>query len=144
MITDEIYRMPLLQFFLIESSLVAFVPWIGNFLSFVLTSWLNAYYAFDFVWARQSLSFHTKLEYFERHWAYMLGFGAPCALASFFFPFFLSAGMWAMLFPVFIVLAIRAKPPHVHNHIVPIPLFKIPKVLNSMLWTCVQYRVKAV
>jgi len=50
------------------------------------------------------------LKYFERHWAYFLGFGLPAVTLSLLFPKFISLGLFALAFPVFIILAIIARP----------------------------------
>ena len=51
---------------------------------------------------------------------YYLGFGAPFALVTFWFPGFFGNGIWAVLFPVFSVTAILADPPKTPSVIVPV------------------------
>lgn len=66
----------LLLYFMIQSSIVALIPFIGMPVSFILTSWLYAFYAFDYVWDNtKNMSVQQRLDYFETHWAYMFGFG---------------------------------------------------------------------
>jgi len=135
-ITDGIYRSVLLLFFLMQVSLLSMLPsYLGSIIPFCMTCWLYAFYAFDYSWSyKTNYNTERKLHYFERHWLYMMGFGAPNALASYFFPFFINAGVWAMIFPLFIVLAMLANPPSLpsprSNHSIldrialkPLPIF---------------------
>ncbi|KAF0980720.1 hypothetical protein FDP41_013203 [Naegleria fowleri] len=110
-ITDLIYRPIIFFIFLLQASLVSVVPIFGTITSFVLYSWLYAFYAFEYVWSYKGYSLERRIKYFEERWGYMLAFGAPNAFLSNYFPFFLSSGVWAMLFPMFIVLAMVSKPP---------------------------------
>jgi len=136
-VSDGIYRSILLLVFLLQMNLLGSLPsFIGPIVSLCLTSWLYAFYAFDYVWTYKNYNTQQRLNYFERHWAYMLGFGAPNALTSYFFPFFINAGVWAMLFPIFIVLAMMANPPPVAPDTKPLPIFYfVKKCLNYVLLT---------
>lgn len=100
-ITDLIYLNILLLFFTIQQTVATFIPVVGTMLEFLTFTWYSAFYSFQYLWSYKSeMNLQKQLEYFERHWAYMLGFGAPSALASYFFPFFINAGIWAMIFPL--------------------------------------------
>jgi etoposide-induced 2.4 mRNA len=71
-----IYKSMLLLYFMIQSSIVALIPFIGMPASFILTAWLYAFYSFDYVWDNtKNMSVQQRLDYFETHWAYMFGFG---------------------------------------------------------------------
>ncbi|KAL0486309.1 etoposide-induced protein [Acrasis kona] len=136
-ITDQIYLNILLLFFVIQQSVASYIPFIGTFLEFLTFTWYSAFYSFQFLWSYHSeINLQKQLEYFERHWAYMLGFGAPPALASYFFPFFINAGIWAMLFPVFIVLAIRSSPPSIKGDMPPLHVFHYSKKVSNFIITC--------
>lgn len=51
---------------------------------------------------------HSKLS--QENWVFFLGFGCPCTLATFFFPTFVNLGLYALLFPLFVLLAVRSGP----------------------------------
>lgn len=99
-ISDNIYRSILLLFFLIQTGLSAHIPVVGPMVAFLMTTWLYAFYAFDYAWGYKNYNTQQRLLYFETHWAYMAGFGAPNAFASYFFPYYINVGIWAMIFPV--------------------------------------------
>ena len=61
-------------------------------------------------WSLLGWSLEYRLKYFEKHWCYFLGFGAPAVALSVLFPRFLALGVYALAFPVFIILAIIANP----------------------------------
>ena len=52
----------------------------------------------------------TRLDFFERRWSYFAGFGCPAALLGVLFPRLIASGVFAMAFPMFIILAVIAKP----------------------------------
>ncbi|RNF05043.1 uncharacterized protein Tco025E_08002 [Trypanosoma conorhini] len=114
---------------LLAAVVAAVVPSpVGNCLAFVMNSWLYAFYVFDYrlstqyVFDRRSRR-HTRvaltsvLRFFERHWAYFLGFGATQSvitaalrtswLAS---SWFSTASVTSVLFGAHIVLSVEATP----------------------------------
>jgi hypothetical protein len=101
--SDEVYRLLLVTAYMMQITLVSFVPFgIGNALVVVHLCWMY--------------SLEYRLKYFEKHWAYFLGFGLPAVCLSLFFPKFISLGIFALTFPIFIILAIIAHPTtHVHK-----------------------------
>ena len=60
--------------------------------------------------ALQGWRLETRLDFFERRWAYFAGFGCPAALLGVLFPRLIASGVFAMAFPMFIILAVIAKP----------------------------------
>uniref|UniRef100_H3HDA8 Etoposide-induced protein 2.4 n=1 Tax=Phytophthora ramorum TaxID=164328 RepID=H3HDA8_PHYRM len=87
MIRDELYRAILVAFFLLQTVLSYLIPW-------SLAGW----------------SLERRLAHLEQNWAYFAGFGSPFTLATFFVPNFVSKGIFALLFPVFLLLAIACDP----------------------------------
>lgn len=51
-----------------------------------------------------------RLDFFQRHWAYFLGWGLPFTLMTYFIPFFHASAVFAIFFPFFIIIAVCAKP----------------------------------
>lgn len=135
-VTDEIYRVLLLAVFLTLSFVVYLVPIVGPPLSFVACTWLYALYCFEYKWIIQAWSLEQRVDAVENNWAYFFGFGVPCTLATFFFPGFASSGVFALLFPVFIVVAQAARPVrHAVEPFVPkrLPVFAIAKGVVTLL-----------
>jgi hypothetical protein len=94
---------------LLEPRLHGGRPWLsfGAFLCYM--SWSFSLYAFDYKWALRGWNAAARFDRLERHWAFFLGFGAPCTLATVFLPsYFISYGIYALLFPLFVLLAIRS------------------------------------
>eukprot|EP00656_Telonema_subtile_P056937 TRINITY_DN9249_c0_g1_i4.p1 TRINITY_DN9249_c0_g1~~TRINITY_DN9249_c0_g1_i4.p1 ORF type:complete len:278 (-),score=19.38 TRINITY_DN9249_c0_g1_i4:385-1218(-) len=58
-----------------------------------------------YVWSINGWSVDRRIAHFETNYAYFLGFGMPCALITAFVPFFVSNGIFALVFPVLIILA---------------------------------------
>ena len=91
----------------------------------VSNCWLNSLYSFEYTWINAGWTLDQRLEYFETHWAYFLGFGSPfafiiwlaglppvfkCAGAAHTTTHTHSAALFALCFPWFIVTAVAAKP----------------------------------
>jgi len=85
---------------LLQGAGLSIFPMFGTVANFVIYSWIYAFYAFEYVWSYKGYTLEKRIKYFEERWGYMLAFGAPNALLSNYFPFFLSSGIWAMIFPV--------------------------------------------
>ena len=94
----------------VGSYLVYYVPFVGPPLSLIYTSWAIAFYCFDYKWTLQGWDLQKRLLVFQAHWVYMLGFGMPCALILMFLPQFLGYGIYALTFPVCMILSIISKP----------------------------------
>jgi hypothetical protein len=108
--SDEVYRLFLVSAFAGQMTLVSFLPYIGAPLVFVHLCWMCSLYSFEYKWSLQGWSLEYRLDYFERHWCYLAGFGMPSAALSVMFPRFISSGIFALTFPLFIILAIIARP----------------------------------
>eukprot|EP01132_Coremiostelium_polycephalum_P001529 gene1529-1924_t len=137
-IVDEIYRNLMFGVFLVISVIIAFIPY-TSFINFVLVTWLYSFWCFDYKWIlRGKWTLMQRLTYFESHWAYMFGYGALFTMASFFFPLLIGNAIFALLYPLFIILAVGAKPMKMKQNkgILPvqIPIFFVSeKIVNILL-----------
>ncbi|KAJ3371771.1 hypothetical protein GGF31_002750 [Allomyces arbusculus] len=84
---------------------------VSRALSFAMTCWLHALYSFEYPWTARGVLLAARLARVESAWAYHLGFGTPVTLASFFASPVVGGGTFAVLFPVFIILATLTDPP---------------------------------
>ncbi|GAM28250.1 hypothetical protein SAMD00019534_114260 [Acytostelium subglobosum LB1] len=134
-IVDEIYRNIMFGVFLLLSVVIAFIPY-TSLINFVLVTWLYSFWCFEGRWTLMQ-----RLTYFESHWAYMFGYGAVFTLTSFFFPVLIGNAIFALLYPMFIIMSVVAKPIKiVKKGPLPkqIPIFYIPeKIVNILLKTFV-------
>jgi etoposide-induced 2.4 mRNA len=110
MIRDELYRAILVAFFLLQTVLSYLIPVVGPVASFIHLGWLYSLYCFEYKWSLAGWSLEKRLAHLEQNWAYFAGFGSPFTLATFFVPNFVSKGIFALLFPVFLLLAIACDP----------------------------------
>ena len=108
--SEELYRLLLVTLFLVQLSLVSMLPVVGQPLSVLHMCWLYSLYSFEYKWALQGWRLETRLDFFERRWSYFAGFGCPAALLGVFFPRLIASGVFAMAFPMFVILAVIAKP----------------------------------
>ncbi|XP_062083864.1 protein EI24 homolog [Humulus lupulus] len=104
-IGEQLYSILLLSFFFIEVSVTGFVPYIGTALNFLHVSWMYAYFCFEYKWNLHNVDLDKRLNFFESNWAFFLGFGCPCALPVLFCSSFVSSGVMAMLYPLFVLTA---------------------------------------
>lgn len=104
-IAEQAYSLILLNTFFLQVQLTNMIPYIGLPLNFVLTSWMYAYYCFEYKWNFKGLSLDKRLDFFESNWAFFAGFGSPCILSMFVFSRLVSYGILAILFPLFVLTA---------------------------------------
>ena len=109
-VRDEIYRLFLGAWMAVEAMVLFFLPFVGKWVCFVYSTWIYSLYAFEYSWALRGLNLGQRLRYFEEHYVYFFGFGTPCALATLFFSRFVAAGMFALIFPLYIVMAAASRP----------------------------------
>ncbi|KAH8956626.1 hypothetical protein BDL97_07G050700 [Sphagnum fallax] len=112
-IGEQIYSILMVSVFFVEVFAASFIPYVGPLLNFVLLSWLYAYYCFDYKWGFARWSLEKRLNFFETNWAFFAGFGSPCVIATFFFSPLVSAGVMAILFPLFVLVATASNPEEV-------------------------------
>lgn len=107
---EEVYRTLLITCFMVQVFVMSFIPVVGKFLAGLHFCWLYALYSFEYKWTLERWSLLARLQFFEDRWAYFAGFGFPAAVVTFAFPKFISAGLFAFSFPMFVLLAIVAVP----------------------------------
>ncbi len=98
-IAVQSYYWMLLGAMIIQAKLLYFVPFVGSVLSFMYFSLITAWYSFEYAWNSLNYTLEKKIQIMEENWVYFLGFGAPLTLATFFSPFILSQGIFAVVFP---------------------------------------------
>lgn len=67
----------------------------------------------------------------EHNVAYYSGFGLPFTLMTYFFPLLIGNGVWAMLFPLFMVTALVSKPPEVK--MTRVRIFKVSQFVSNYI-----------
>jgi etoposide-induced 2.4 mRNA len=100
LIADEIYRAILFMNYLIFATIIYVLPIVGPIISFTYFCWIYAYYSFEYKWINQGWKLEKRIEYFEEKWAYFAGFGFTFTAITFFVDHFLSAGVFALFFPL--------------------------------------------
>ncbi|CAL5224378.1 g7054 [Coccomyxa viridis] len=106
----EVYRVVLFGVFYLQVSLLGYVPYIGKPLYLVLVSWLYALYSFDYRWGLSRKHLQQRIAFFQQHWAFFLGFGCVCTVATCAWPFFKQAAIMNMMYPLFILVACKSDP----------------------------------
>jgi etoposide-induced 2.4 mRNA len=128
-LAGELYRVLLTLSFLLQHFLVSFIPYVGKYLSFIHMCWLYSLYSFEYKWALLNWSMEKRVEFFEDRGFYFVGFGMPFALLTVAFPAFINGGVFALAFPLFIILAMEAPvercPPSLS-----VPIFSMPSRIN--------------
>lgn len=118
MIADFVYSICIETVFLVQAMLVRHVP-VMRELSYVLFCvhhcLLYALYAFEYKWFNMGLDVRLRILMVETHWPYFCGFGTPLfvltSLTYSFYPTVISACVFSLLFPFFIISATKAGTP---------------------------------
>jgi len=123
--------------FLLQTYLVLYaVPVVGTLLHFAHLSWYWAFFCYEYAWALHGWTIDARVAAVETEWAFLAGFGAPLALLSVLFPAFVSYGIVAFLFPLFVILATVSVPEkHEPHRWAParLPLFHAAKRLSLLI-----------
>ena len=110
-IYNEVITALILIFFIIQSMLVSFIPIFGPVLSLIMQSFMYAFYCFTYKWGTDQGDLYRILAFFEKHFFYFAGFGFVYASVTRLFPGIMGGGVYAALFPIFLLLSIKATPP---------------------------------
>ncbi len=111
MIADTIFSCSMELIFLIQSSLMSFIPinFASQLLVHVHLSFLYSLYAFEYKWFNMSWDINKRIDHIETRWPYYFGFGLSLSIIlSFFNSYIYSATMFAFIFPAFILSAIES------------------------------------
>lgn len=90
------------------------LPWVGHVLSFLVMSFVDGFFCFEQVWSVRGWPLEKRLRFAESHWSFLMGFGVPSTLVSFFHPSgLLNLMLFMLVFPICTLLAFLAVPqPH--------------------------------
>lgn len=113
---DILFSIKVELFFMIQAQLVSLTPYAGSILSFGHMSLLYSLYAFEYTWMNFGWSVMKRLSYVERNWIYFIGFGTPLTvLTNICNSTVISACIFGIVFPLFILSGLEAKPEEEHN-----------------------------
>jgi etoposide-induced 2.4 mRNA len=132
LLASEIVRAVVLLVFVLQNALCSFVPFIGKYIAFIHLCWLYSLYSFEYKWAALAWSNEKRVEFFETRALYFFGFGIPAAGITIIFPAFINSGVFALIFPVFIMLAMQAPADGIQQW-TRVPVFRLPTKLSSTL-----------
>eukprot|EP01029_Cantina_marsupialis_P003441 TRINITY_DN133045_c0_g2_i1.p1 TRINITY_DN133045_c0_g2~~TRINITY_DN133045_c0_g2_i1.p1 ORF type:complete len:296 (+),score=37.41 TRINITY_DN133045_c0_g2_i1:219-1106(+) len=135
---DEIYRIVLMGVLVIEIAMMNFIPIIGFPLAFIHTCWMYSFYALEYRWNQMGWDLNQRLRVFEEHWLYMIGFGFPISVATFFFPLFVGSGLLAVILPILIVLGVVCKPIKIEDPVSQRVLFPRVRMFRIPHWVSFQ------
>ncbi|PKI85662.1 hypothetical protein MVES_000016 [Malassezia vespertilionis] len=108
---DRISRIILIVNYSVVCYALQYTPYLGKLLSFFVLSLVDGYFCFEQVWIVRGWSFEKRLRFCESHWTYLVGFGIPSTLVSFFHPSnLLNMLLFMLVFPMCTVLALLAEP----------------------------------
>jgi len=110
-IYNEVINALFLVFFLLQSFVLSFVPYVGPIISLLSQSFVYAFYCFTYKWGTDQVDLFKILAFFEKHFFYFSGFGFVYAIITRIFPGLMGSAVYAALFPVFLLLSIKASPP---------------------------------
>eukprot|EP00397_Hematodinium_sp_SG-2012_P044647 GEMP01049917.1.p1 GENE.GEMP01049917.1~~GEMP01049917.1.p1 ORF type:complete len:287 (+),score=19.01 GEMP01049917.1:121-981(+) len=131
-VVDEMFRVLLNFLYIVWMHVLYFIPVVGPVLYFVHFCWLASLYAFEYRWVSLKWNTAERLQYFEKHWIYFIGFGFPVSCLCFICPRFVDTGVFAILFPLFIFTSTMAQPKSAQNSwVLPnrIPIFTVAQTI---------------
>jgi hypothetical protein len=93
---------------LFRTTLAEWLPIIGMLVSFVHYCWLYSFWAFNPRWKLEGLTVVQRLKKIECDWAFYFGFGVPLGLLTTWNSFFVNIAIYALGFPLLVMLATTA------------------------------------
>ena len=130
-IAYEVHRGLIMGVYLLGLSVLSLFPYTEPITLFLL-SLLYSFYCFEYRWVLEGKTVNKGISVLERNVPYYFGFGLPFTLMTCFFPGFIGNGVWALLFPVFIVTSLDSDPPQA-SQFPRVPLFKFAHKLCSKI-----------
>ncbi|KAF9264739.1 EI24-domain-containing protein [Marasmius fiardii PR-910] len=109
-IATSAYRVVMVFTSLAVSFAFKSIPYVGSVISFIFLCWVDSYYCFEFVWIARGLSLSSRVRYLEERWAYYLAFGFPTAGLCTFGSGLANGAIFALVFPLFVIMAMHARP----------------------------------
>ncbi|KIM49454.1 hypothetical protein M413DRAFT_438637 [Hebeloma cylindrosporum] len=109
-IATSAYRVVMVCTSVVVSFALRRIPLVGRGASFVFLCWVDSYYCFEFVWIARGLSLTRRIRHLEERWAYYFTFGLPTAVLCTCGTGLANAAIFALVFPVYIIMAMHAKP----------------------------------
>ncbi|KAJ7738519.1 etoposide-induced protein 2.4-domain-containing protein [Mycena maculata] len=109
-IATSAYRVVMVFTSILVSFALRYIPRIGPVAGFIFLCWIDAYYCFEFVWIARGLSLSGRIRHLEERWAYYLAFGSPSAALCTWGSVPANAVVFALIFPLYIIMAIHARP----------------------------------
>nr|XP_002128342.1 etoposide-induced protein 2.4 homolog [Ciona intestinalis] len=116
-VADFIYSILVETAFLLQANLVSHIPLEGvNQLLYTMhICMLYALYAFEYKWFNMGIELKLRLQLVDRHWPYFCGFGLPLFIMTnmvfSYYPVVVSACIFSIAFPFFIVSGTQASTP---------------------------------
>ncbi|KAI7900604.1 etoposide-induced protein 2.4-domain-containing protein [Cokeromyces recurvatus] len=126
------------------------IPIIGSILSFFIYCIVMSYYCFEYKWINeQDWTIEQRMNYTEEHWSYFFGFGLPASSIIFFLSTLRAGGVFALIYPCYIMMASVATPEPIYNTNtitsndlfalpVKIPAFSFVRIMNHCIISIVQ------
>ena len=132
---------------LFRTTLADWLPAAGMVVSFVHYCWLYSFWAFNPRWKLEGLTVVQRLKKIECDWAFYFGFGVPLALLTTWNPFFVNIAIYALGFPLLVMLATAAttsldSTPMKESIIPHIPIFRLSHGVFNLLLSCCKIKKK--
>ncbi len=94
------YYQVIITFLTLETILISYLPYIGTFMDWFLTSLIYSYYSWEYSWSSHKVPHSNRYAIFENNWSYYLGYGTIIGLIKINMGFFNSSYIIASIFPI--------------------------------------------
>jgi len=97
--------------FIIQATILSYIPYLGIFLDWYLTSIIYSFYCWEYFWGFQKIEHQIRFKIFQSKLLYFLGFGSVFGIVKCYFSYLNSYLIISLLFPLLSMRSIRIKLP---------------------------------
>ncbi|WVQ72608.1 hypothetical protein IAR50_002166 [Cryptococcus sp. DSM 104548] len=116
---SSIARILLISDFTLVSRVIGLLPGVGKLGAFAYMCVVDSYYCFEWNFSMKQWPLEYCISYIQDRLAYMVGFGLPATLMTSFGPPLVTMAIFALIYPLFVIQALQARPPTGQSSLLP-------------------------
>ena len=130
MMATVLYDICLVMFLTLQSLILSFCPPIY----FIHSCLLMSFISFDYKWASHNILVPHRIQFFDQHWSYFIGFGFILGTLEFLLPFPYNSSLLSFMASIMLIVSNQLKLDNLECSDYTIDIFTMPNYLSSLLF----------